>query len=64
MPQWVKDPVLLLLWLGLLLWCWFDPWPRSFCMPRAQPKQKRFQRFLCMEGDREGERRAEGLTGW
>ena len=26
MAQWVKDPVLLLLWYG------FDPWPRSFHM--------------------------------
>ena len=25
--QWVKDPVLSLLWLGLLLWRGFDPWP-------------------------------------
>lgn len=33
--QQVKDVALSLLWL------WFDPWPRSFCMPRVQPKEKR-----------------------
>ena len=27
MAQWVKDPVLLLLWLRSLLWLRFDPWP-------------------------------------
>ena len=34
--RWVKDPVLSLLWLGLLLWNRFDPLipgPRNFCMP-------------------------------
>ena len=30
MAQWVKDPVLSLQWLGSLLWCRFDPWPRNF----------------------------------
>ena len=30
--QWVKDPALSLQWLGLLLWCGFDPWPRNFHM--------------------------------
>ena len=39
MPQWVKDLVLLLQWLGLLLWCRFDPWPRNFCMLRAWPQK-------------------------
>ena len=28
----VKDLALLLLWLGSLLWSWFDPWPGDFCM--------------------------------
>ena len=32
--QWVKDPVLLLLWLRL------DPWPRNLDMPRSWPKKK------------------------
>ena len=32
--QWVKDPVL------SLLWCRFDPCPWNFCMPWAQPKKK------------------------
>ena len=30
--QWVKDPVLSLLWLRSLLWGRFDPWPRNVCM--------------------------------
>ena len=40
MPQQVKDPVLPLQQLGSLLWCGFDPWPRNFCMPWLQPKNK------------------------
>ena len=32
--QQVKDPVSSLLWLGLLLWCTFNPWPRNICMPQ------------------------------
>ena len=32
MAQWLKDPVLSLLWLGSLLWCGFNPWPGNFCM--------------------------------
>ena len=27
MAQQVRDPMLPLLWLRLLLWCGFDPWP-------------------------------------
>ena len=37
--QWVKDPVLSLLWLGLILWCRFNAWPRNFHMPWVQPKK-------------------------
>ena len=40
MAQWVKDPALSLLWLGLLLWRGFDPWPGNFCMARGGQKQK------------------------
>ena len=40
--QWVKDLVLSLLWLRSLLWHGFDPWPRNFCLLRAQPKIKFF----------------------
>ena len=32
MAQWVKDAVLSLLWLGLLLWHGFSPWPGNFYM--------------------------------
>ena len=39
MAQWVKDPALSLLWLCFLQWRRFDPWPGSFHMLQAQPKQ-------------------------
>ena len=42
MAQQIKDMVLSLLWLWLLLWYGFHPWPRNFCMPQAQPKKKRY----------------------
>ena len=38
MAQWIKDLSLSLLWLWLLLWCGFDPWPGNF---RMLPKEKR-----------------------
>lgn len=39
MAQWVKGQILSLLWLQLLLWSKFDPWPRNFYMPRARPRK-------------------------
>ena len=33
--QRVEDPVLPFLWIGLLLWCRFYPWPWNFWMPYA-----------------------------
>lgn len=30
MPQWGKDPALLLLWFRSLLWLRLDLWPRNF----------------------------------
>ena len=33
MAQWVKDPVLSLLWYK------FDPWLGNFCLPRLQSKK-------------------------
>ena len=36
----VKYSSVSLLWLGLLLWLRFDPWPENFCMPQAQPNIK------------------------
>ena len=30
-----------LLWLGLLLWLWFNPWPRNFCMPQPKEEEKK-----------------------
>ena len=38
MAQCIKDLSLSLLWLWLLLWCGFDPWPGNF---RMLPKEKR-----------------------
>ena len=42
MTQWVKDPALSLLWLELLLWYGFSPWPGSFYAPQTWPKKKQF----------------------
>ena len=39
MTQWIKDLTLSLLWLRLLLWRRFNPWPRNFHTPWVQPKQ-------------------------
>ena len=36
----VKDPVLSLLWLWLLLWFGFDPWPKGFCPLRVRVTQQ------------------------
>ena len=41
MAQWVMDLALSLLWLRLLLWLGFYPWPGNFYMPQEQPKKKR-----------------------
>ena len=43
MAQHVKDLVLLLLWLRLLLWRGFDPWPENFHMTWVQEKEKKKQ---------------------
>ena len=41
MLQQVKDLVLSLLWLGLLLWLRFDPWPEtSMCCGHGQKKRR------------------------
>lgn len=40
MAPYVKDVALSLRRLGSLLWCGFDPWPRTFCMLRACPPKK------------------------
>ena len=39
MSQWVKDPALLLWWLGLLLWHRFNSWPGNFFMPWVEAKK-------------------------
>ena len=41
MVQWVRYPVLSLLWLELLLWHRFDPCLGNFHIPRAQLKKKK-----------------------
>ena len=46
--QWVKHLVVLLLWLGTLLWHGFDPWPRNFCMTQAWPKKNASYPCLCI----------------
>ena len=39
--QRVKNLALSLLWPWLLLCFGFNAWPQKFCMPRAQPKEKK-----------------------
>ena len=44
MAQWLKDPVLSLLWCGSLLsllWSSFSPWTGDFCTAQVQPKKKK-----------------------
>ena len=36
----LKDPVLLQLWYGLLLWLRLNSWPRNFHMPWVLPLKK------------------------
>ena len=40
MVQWIKDPVLSGQWLGSLLGCGFNPWPRNFYVFWVRPKNK------------------------
>ena len=40
MAQQVKYPVLSLQWLGSLLWCRFNPWPRKFLMHGCAEKER------------------------
>ena len=39
--RWVKEPELSLLWLGSLLWCRFDAWPRNLPILLARPTKKK-----------------------
>lgn len=39
MAQWVKELVVLLLWLWLRLWYKFYPWPRNVHMPWPRPRK-------------------------
>ena len=45
MAQQVKDLAWLLQWLGSLLWCGFNPWPRNFHMLWVWPKNKKLNNF-------------------
>ena len=48
MAQQTKDPMLLMLWLGSLLWLGYDDQPKNFHMSWAQTKKKReIQIHLC-----------------
>ena len=40
LAQWLKDLALSLLWLWLLLWQGFHPWPSNVYMPLVWPKNK------------------------
>ena len=39
--QWFEDPALSLPWLGVQLWCGFDPWPIIICRRQGHPKSKK-----------------------
>ena len=49
MVQQVKDLVLSLLWLLLLQWHGFSPWPGIFCMPQMRPKKKKVPINIILE---------------
>ena len=44
----IKDLALSLLWLRLLPWRGFNPWPRNFCMPQEWPKKKKKSEIFCV----------------
>ena len=39
MAQWVKDMALSLLWLGVSLWHWFDPWSHAIPWLKVKKNQ-------------------------
>ena len=45
MAQWIKDLALSLLWSGSLLWRGLDPWSRTFCVPWARPREKKWNKL-------------------
>ena len=57
-PQ-VKDLALVLLWLRLLLWHGFDPWPGNFQVLQVRPYQKS-KREKKKEKEQAGKRRPPG----
>ena len=46
--QQTNDPMLLMLWLGSLLWLGYDDQPKNFHMSWAQTKKKERFRFICV----------------
>ena len=56
--QWVKDLSLSLQWLGLPLWCGFDPWPRNFHILKKKQKKKK-PLWLLYRGQADGGERKE-----
>ena len=56
MAQWIKDLALSLLWLLLLLWLGFHPWPWNFCAEslakgKKSTEQCKLLPFLCKNKD-------------
>ena len=39
--QQARDSALSQQWLGSLLWCGFDSWPRNFCLLWVQPEKEK-----------------------
>ena len=45
MAQWFKDLALSLLWLRLLLWYGFDPWPQEILHALGAAKKEKRRRW-------------------
>ena len=52
----VKGPALSLLWRR------FDPWPRKFLMPRAQPKKQQQQQQQQQKKKKKEKKKENGAT--
>ena len=56
MDQWVKDPMMSLLWLGLQLWHRCDPWPGkgTYALSKKKEKNMCILKLSCVGSARRG----------
>ena len=47
MAQWVKDPALSVLWLGLFSWCGFDSWSGKIKIFQVESKGIKIKKMYC-----------------